>query len=103
MSLARLYNQSSSPVTLAVILWSGLPHMFKVLPYLHRQASVEGLIMTNLDFHPRLIGLTSSYDAVKATCKTYRVYFSTPPNTKPGDDYLFDHSIFFYLMNPEGY
>lgn len=26
-------------------------------------------------------------------CKKYRVYFSTPPNTKPGEDYLVDHSI----------
>ncbi|KAF9518398.1 hypothetical protein BS47DRAFT_1338330 [Hydnum rufescens UP504] len=54
------------------------------------------------DFHPRLIGLTGSYEAIKAACKAYRVYFSTPPNTKPGDDYLVDHSIFFYLMNPAG-
>jgi len=54
------------------------------------------------DFHPKLIGLTGSYDAVKATCKAYRVYFSTPPNPKPGEDYLVDHSIFFYLMNPRG-
>lgn len=66
------------------------------------------------------MGLTGSYDAVKAACKSYRVYFSTPPNTKPGtcllsahfdlivyelclgDDYLVDHSIFFYLMDPAG-
>ncbi|KAF8334994.1 h-sco1 [Cantharellus anzutake] len=54
------------------------------------------------DFHPRLIGLTGDYEAVKATCKAFRVYFSTPPDTKPGDDYLVDHSIFFYLMNPAG-
>lgn len=31
-----------------------------------------------------MVGLTGSYDAVKAACKSYRVYFSTPPNTKPG-------------------
>jgi len=54
------------------------------------------------DFHPRFTGLTGSYDDVKATCKAYRVYFSTPPGTKPGDDYLVDHSIFVYLMDPEG-
>ncbi|KAG0661539.1 Cu-binding protein [Rhodotorula mucilaginosa] len=54
------------------------------------------------DFHPSLVGLTGSYDDVKKTCKAYRVYFSTPPNTKPGDDYLVDHSIFFYLMDPNG-
>lgn len=29
-----------------------------------------------------------------------RVYFSTPPNASPSDDYLVDHSIFFYLMDP---
>jgi len=54
------------------------------------------------EFHPRLIGLTGEYAAVKATCKSYRVYFSTPPNTQPTDDYLVDHSIFFYFMDPEG-
>lgn len=30
------------------------------------------------------------------------MYFSTPPNVKATDDYLVDHSIFFYLMDPEG-
>jgi len=30
------------------------------------------------------------------------VYFSTPPNADPKGDYLVDHSIFVYLMNPEG-
>lgn len=54
------------------------------------------------DFHPRMIGLTGSYDAVKAACKAYRVYFSTPPGADPTSDYLVDHSIFFYLMDPEG-
>jgi protein SCO1/2 len=54
------------------------------------------------DFHPRLIGLAGDYATTKATCKAYRVYFSTPPGTKPGDDYLVDHSIFFYFMDPEG-
>lgn len=54
------------------------------------------------DFHPRLIGLTGDYDTVKATCKSYRVYFSTPPNAQPTDDYLVDHSIFFYFMDPNG-
>lgn len=54
------------------------------------------------DFHPRLVGLTGSYEAVKQACKSYRVYFSTPPNADPSGDYLVDHSIFFYLMDPEG-
>ncbi|KAH7101078.1 h-sco1 [Auriculariales sp. MPI-PUGE-AT-0066] len=54
------------------------------------------------DFHPRMVGLTGTYENVKATCKAYRVYFSTPPNVKPGDDYIVDHSIYFYLMDPNG-
>lgn len=54
------------------------------------------------DFHPRLVGLTGEYGAVKATCKAYRVYFSTPPDAKADDDYLVDHSIFFYFMDPAG-
>lgn len=54
------------------------------------------------DFHEDIIGLTGSYDEVKHACKQYRVYFSTPPNVKPGQDYLVDHSVFFYLMDPEG-
>lgn len=54
------------------------------------------------EFHPDIIGLTGSYDDIKQTCKHYRVYFSTPPDLKPGQDYLVDHSIFFYLMDPEG-
>ncbi|KDN39762.1 SCO1 protein [Tilletiaria anomala UBC 951] len=54
------------------------------------------------DFHPLLLGLTGTYDAVKNACKAYRVYFSTPPGADPSGDYLVDHSIFFYLMDPEG-
>ncbi|KAF2397437.1 protein sco1 [Trichodelitschia bisporula] len=54
------------------------------------------------EFHPDIIGLTGSYDEIKNTCKVYRVYFSTPPHLKPGQDYLVDHSIYFYLMDPEG-
>jgi protein SCO1/2 len=54
------------------------------------------------EFHPSFIGLTGTYDEIKAMCKAYRVYFSTPQNVKPGQDYLVDHSIYFYLMDPEG-
>jgi protein SCO1/2 len=50
------------------------------------------------EFHPDIIGLTGTYQQVKHVCKQYRVYFSTPENVKPGEDYLVDHSIYFYLM-----
>lgn len=54
------------------------------------------------DFHPTIVGLTGTYEAIKNVCKKYRVYFSTPPDVQPGQDYLVDHSIFFYLMDSEG-
>ncbi|PLB52569.1 protein SCO1 [Aspergillus steynii IBT 23096] len=54
------------------------------------------------EFHTGIIGLTGTYEQVKNVCKQYRVYFSTPQNVTPGEDYLVDHSIYFYLMDPEG-
>ncbi|KAI5860708.1 SCO1 protein [Durotheca rogersii] len=54
------------------------------------------------EFDERLVGLTGTYDEVRDVCKAYRVYFSTPRDIKPGQDYLVDHSIYFYLMDPEG-
>jgi protein SCO1/2 len=50
------------------------------------------------EFHPDFIGLTGTHEQIKDTCKAYRVYFSTPKDVKPGQDYLVDHSIYFYLM-----
>ena len=53
------------------------------------------------EFDPSILGLTGSYEDIKAVCKAFRVYFSTPREVKEGEDYLVDHSIFFYLMDPE--
>ncbi|KAG8628638.1 hypothetical protein KVT40_002503 [Elsinoe batatas] len=53
------------------------------------------------DFHKDIVGLTGPYEEVKQTCKNYRVYFSTPEVIKPGQDYLVDHSIYFFLMDPD--
>src|SRR5205814_6420437 len=50
------------------------------------------------EFHNDIIGLTGTHEQVKNVCKQYRVYFSTPEKVKPGEDYLVDHSIYFYLM-----
>lgn len=54
------------------------------------------------DFHPRFVGLRGEWDAVKSIARAYRVYFSTPAGADPTGDYLVDHSIFVYLMDPEG-
>ena len=38
-------------------------------------------------------------EEIKKTCKSYRVYFSA---SNEDTDYLVDHSIITYLMDPEG-
>ncbi|KAJ3343377.1 Cu-binding protein [Gonapodya sp. JEL0774] len=69
-----------------------------------KRDSVEVVKAYLQDFHPSLVGLTGTYDQVKATARAYRLYFSAPPRALDDDetDYLVDHSIFFYLINPEG-
>ncbi|KAI8815621.1 SCO1/SenC-domain-containing protein [Fimicolochytrium jonesii] len=56
------------------------------------------------DFHPKFVGLIGTHAQIKRVAKTYRLYFSAPPKAVDDDeaDYLVDHSIFFYLMDPEG-
>ncbi|KAF7732864.1 Cu-binding protein, partial [Apophysomyces ossiformis] len=54
------------------------------------------------DFHPDLVGFTGEFEEIRKVARSFRVYMSVPPNVTEGDDYLVDHSIFFYLMDPEG-
>ena len=51
------------------------------------------------EFHPRMIGLTGPPERVTEAAKAYRVYFSKTQDSE--DDYLIDHSIITYLVNPE--
>ncbi|KAG9293784.1 hypothetical protein G9A89_019121 [Geosiphon pyriformis] len=64
--------------------------------------SVEAVREYLKDFHKDFIGLTGTFDQVAKVAKAYRMYFSRPPQVKDGEDYLVDHSIFFYLMDPNG-
>ena len=56
------------------------------------------------EFHPRFVGLTGSQEQVDRVAKAYRVYVSKGDMGVNGseDDYLVDHSIFFFFMDPEG-
>lgn len=51
-------------------------------------------------FYPAFVGVSGSMEQVKDAAKQYRVYFSK--DESPGDDYLVDHSIISYLMDPNG-
>jgi protein SCO1/2 len=55
------------------------------------------------EFHPRFAGLTGSDEQVQAAAKAFRIYISRGDVGQSGDenDYLVDHSIFFFLMDPQ--
>ncbi|TDL15798.1 SCO1 protein [Rickenella mellea] len=85
--LDKLYGPISQPIFISVDPSRDPPP--KIAHYLR-------------DFHPRLVGLSGTYPQTQAICKAYRVYFSTPKDAVPEGDYLVDHSIYFYLMDPDG-
>lgn len=51
-------------------------------------------------FHPAFVGLAGTEDEVRRAAKAYRVYYSR--DEEEGDEYLVDHSIITYLMDPNG-
>ncbi|KAL0030687.1 hypothetical protein WJX77_002157 [Trebouxia sp. C0004] len=51
------------------------------------------------EFHPKMLGLTGTIKQVKDAAKAYRVYFTKTDESK---DYLVDHSIIMYLIDPKG-
>lgn len=53
-------------------------------------------------FHPRLIGLTGTIDAVRNAADAYRVYYKRVTTGSRPDDYTVDHSAFIYLMDRDG-
>jgi len=53
-------------------------------------------------FHPRLIGLTGSLDAIRKAADAYKVYFAKVPIGKEAGDYTVDHTAFIYLMDRDG-
>ncbi|KAL6519470.1 hypothetical protein OROGR_018790 [Orobanche gracilis] len=60
--------------------------------------SVEQVREYVKEFHPKLIGLTGSSDEIKKAARAYRVYYMK--TEEEGSDYLVDHSIVMYLMDP---
>lgn len=56
------------------------------------------------EWSPKMQWLTGDLKQIDKVAKSYRVYYSIPTEDElMGDtDYLVDHSIFFYLLNPEG-
>ncbi|QOZ28671.1 SCO family protein [Bradyrhizobium sp. CCBAU 51753] len=51
-------------------------------------------------FHPRLIGLTGSSDAIRRVADAYKVYYAKVPLQDA--DYTVDHTAYIYLMDRDG-
>ena len=52
------------------------------------------------EFHPRMRGFTGSQEACNAAARAFRVYHHKTEETE--GDYLVDHSIIMYLLDPAG-
>lgn len=55
------------------------------------------------EFDPRIVGLTGTPAEVEAAAKKYKVFvYSLQDAASKSDDYILDHSIFIYLIGPDG-
>ena len=52
-------------------------------------------------FDPRIVGLSGSQAQTDAAAKAYHVYVEVQKGGG-GDNYLVDHSAYFYVMDPQG-
>ena len=52
------------------------------------------------NFDRSFVGLTGSREQTDNVAKAYRVYVA--PQKSEGDDYLVDHSAYFYVIDPQG-
>lgn len=64
--------------------------------------TVETLKDYATHFHPRLVALTGTPEAIAGAAKAYRVYYAKAPGQESKADYLMDHSSIIYLMDRNG-
>jgi len=80
---------------------SNLPEIQPVFITIDPDRDTPEKLADYLEDYPHFLGLTGSMNQIKSVTKNYRIYFSMGPKTDDGD-YILDHSIVIYLINPNG-
>lgn len=52
--------------------------------------------------HPKMVALTGSDEQIAAAAKAYKAGYSKVPNPESAAEYLMNHSVFTYLVTPDG-
>ncbi len=53
-------------------------------------------------FHPAIVGLTGSPEAIATTAGNFRVFYNRVENEEDPEAYIVDHSGYLYLFDPNG-
>lgn len=75
-----------------------VPIFVTVDPARDRPAELKQFVSA---FHPRMVGLTGTPQAIAAVAKAHGIYFAKGENS-PAGGYLVNHSRQAYLMGPDG-
>lgn len=67
-----------------------------------RRDTAEQMASYVSNFHERLVGLTGSFDEIRAIAKAYGVYYARAKGDDSSTEYLMDHTSIVYLMGPDG-
>lgn len=87
---------------LPMVWWCGVIHP-PTHPSIILGASLQGACEDLLtEYHPSFLGLTGTPKQIEACARKWRVYYTTPDmiDAQAKDDYLVDHSIITYLVDP---
>lgn len=89
----KLLDQQAPRIAAKVV-----PIFITVDPERDTPAAVKQFVA---NFHPRIVGLTGSPQAIAGVAKNYAIYFKKQPPA-PGGGYMVDHVAIAYLMGPNG-
>jgi protein SCO1/2 len=67
-----------------------------------KRDSADDLAAFTKKYHANITGLTGSPEAIDRIARDYGAYFEITTSDDPNNDYVFEHSSRYYLINHEG-